>query len=281
MTAPPWFPRFAVGAKAGYPLIHSPERRPESSANGSRRVGEIPPQGHSNVRIDRPSRAPCRAEQRTISRSRSGRQHTSCRRHHLGLRGNREIAIIGAAGYGSYVADRLNDTWVSLGVLCKTHRNPHRPQPRPSIRYNQPSPAPRTRSPTLTSFPPDLQTPLPIPMGGAFCLSGHSSGQRATLQDGRGIPMALPAFAILYFRDGFGCCCSGSSWLQQSSAELASGLGSLPHHGDGAESALPGREMHSPLPQVPGKPDWVGRYRITCIRTMRPCCSRITAHRRS
>jgi hypothetical protein len=56
----------------------------------------------------------------------------------------------------------------------------------------------------LTSFPPDLQTPLPIPMGGAFCLSGHSSGLRVTPQDAKGIPMALPAFAILFFWDGFG-----------------------------------------------------------------------------
>jgi hypothetical protein len=197
MTAPPWLPRFAVGAKAGYPLIHSPERRPESSANGSHRVGEIPPQGHSNVRMDRPSRAPCRAEQRTVSRSRGGRQHTK-----LPSPSSRSTRKSRSSELPATVATSLASSTTpgsNLGVLCKTHRNPHRPRPRPSIRHKQPSSAPPTRAPTLTSFPPDLQTPLPIPMGEAFCLSGHSSGQRATLQDAKGIPMALLAFAILYF----------------------------------------------------------------------------------
>ena len=45
----PWHPRFAVGAKAGYPLVRSTEWRPESSADCSRRVGEIPNQRYKRV----------------------------------------------------------------------------------------------------------------------------------------------------------------------------------------------------------------------------------------
>lgn len=87
-----------------------------------------------------------------------------------------EIAIIAAAGYGSYVGGKRIHTWIKSWRVVQDPPKPATPGTSALKPAKATIVATADRSPTPTSFPLDLQTPLPIPTGGAFRLPGASSG---------------------------------------------------------------------------------------------------------